>query len=342
MVSAPSDSGDAYMGVTGWNNLVPWVWVKANEVTPGNIAIDMPNYLTRRVSVIPPSKRESGRIPLQHAGLTLSLFRICMKNALLPVLVYDGPPERMKRSPNPELILTAQSLYKQFKETRDPFNEEIADSLKKSPSLRMYFAIEHTRELARVIGIPAISAPSEAEMFSAALCRDGLVNTVVSNDSDALLFGSPHVTKQLQLSKGLIHRTTLVDLERVTELDIERLRDLAMICGCDFHKQGVKGIGSRKGIILLHRHGGLESLLKARGYSSIERKEFMDGREAFDEASYISTNGIVLDLNPPLVSKLMGLLTIFMVEERAEETKLQFVRLWKQFGIHQETLEQWL
>ncbi|MFW9888374.1 MAG: hypothetical protein ACFFER_09340 [Candidatus Thorarchaeota archaeon] len=342
MVYAPSDRGDIYMGVTGWSNLVPWVWVKTNEVTPGNIAIDMPNYLTRRASVIPPSKRDGGRIPLHHAGITLSLIRMCMKNALLPVLVYDGPPERLKRNPNPELILTAQSFYKQFKETRDPFDEEIAKSLKKSPSLRMYFAIEHTRELARVLGVPAISAPSEAEMFSAALCRDGLVNTVVSNDSDALLFGSPHVTKQLQLSRGLIQRAILADLECTTGLDIERLRDLAMICGCDFHKQGVKGIGPRKGIILLQRHGGLESLLKARGYGSIERREFMNGRVAFDEASYISTNGIVLDLNPPLVSKLMGLLTIFMVEERAEQIKLQFMRLWKQFGTHQETLEQWL
>lgn len=342
MVCRPSDSGDVYMGVTGWSNLVPWVWVKAKEVTPGSIAIDMPNYLTRRVSVIPPSKRDSGRIPLQHAGMTLSLVRMCMKNALLPVLVYDGPPECMKRSPNPELILTAQSFYEQFKETRDPFDEEIANPLRKSPSLRMYFAMEHTRELARVLGVPAISAPSEAEMFSAALCRDGLVHTVVSNDSDALLFGSPHVTKQLQLSKGLILRATLADLEHTTGLDIERLRDLAMVCGCDFHKQGVKGIGPRKGIFLLQRHGSLESLLKARGYGSIERGEFMNGRVAFDEANYISTNGIILNLNPPLVSKLMELLTIFMVEERAEQIKLQFMRLWKQFGTHQETLEQWL
>ncbi|MFW9803480.1 MAG: hypothetical protein ACFFFC_12545 [Candidatus Thorarchaeota archaeon] len=248
----------------------------------------------------------------------------------------------MKRSPNPELILTAQSFYRQFKETRDPYDEEIASPLRKSPSLRMYFAIEHTRELARVLGVPAISAPSEAEMFSAVLCRDRLVNTVVSNDSDALLFGSPHVTKQLQLSKRLIHRATLADLESTTGLDLEQLRDLAVVCGCDFHRQGVKGIGPRKGMILLQRHGGLEALLKARGYGPIERREFMDGRQAFDEASYISTNGLFFDLNPPLVSKLTGMLTMFMTENRAEEITRQFVGLWRKFGTHQETLEQWL
>ncbi|MHA2021549.1 MAG: hypothetical protein ACW96N_07535, partial [Candidatus Thorarchaeota archaeon] len=159
------------MGVTGWNNLVPWTWVNVNEVTPGSIAIDMPNYLTRRVSVIPPSKRDNGRIPLQHVGMTLSLARMCLKNKLLPVFVFDGPPERMKRSPNPDLILTAQSIYRQFTNSRDPFDEDAAKILWKSPSLRMYFGAEHVRELARALGVPIISAPSEAEMFSAAMCR---------------------------------------------------------------------------------------------------------------------------------------------------------------------------
>jgi flap endonuclease-1 len=330
------------MGVTGWNNLVPWTWVNVNEVIPGSIAIDMPNYLTRRVSVIPPSKRDNGRIPLQHAGMTLSLARMCLKHKLLPVFVFDGPPERMKRSPNPDLILTAQSIYRQFTNSGDPFDEDAAKILWKSPSLRMYFASEHVRELGRALGVPIISAPSEAEMFSAAMCRDGLVNTVVSNDLDALLFGSPHVTKQLQLSKDLIHRATLIDLESTSGLDLERLRDLAIVCGCDFHQEGVKGIGPRKGTLLLQRHGSLEGLLKARGFGRIERKEFMDGREAFDEASYISTEGISLALNPPIVPRLVRMLTMIMAEESAEKISRQFVKSWRKFGTYQESLEQWL
>ncbi|MHA2300474.1 MAG: hypothetical protein ACXACD_05925, partial [Candidatus Thorarchaeota archaeon] len=317
-------------------------WVNVNEMTPGSIAIDMPNYLTRRVSVIPPSKRDSGRIPLQHVAMTLSLVRMCLKHKLLPVFVFDGPPARMKRSPNPDLILTAQSIYKQFTNLGDPFDEDAAKTLWRSQSLRMYFALEHVRELGRVLGVPVISAPSEAEMFSAAMCRDGLVNTVVSNDSDALLFGSPHVTKQLQLSKDMIHRAKLSDLEHISGLDLERLRDLAIVCGCDFHQKGVKGIGPRKGTLLLQRHGGLEALLKAKGYGRNDRKEFMDGREAYDEAGYLSTDGITLSLNPPIVPKLIRMLTMIMPEERANEIGRQFVGLWRKFGTHQESLEQWL
>ena len=330
------------MGVVGWNNLIPWTWVSVNELIPGNIAIDVPNYLTRRVSVIPHSKRDSSRIPLQHVGMTISLVRMCLKHNLLPVFVFDGPPELMKRAPNPGLILTAQSIYSRFSKSRDPYDEGAAKDLWMSPSLRLYFAAEHVRELGRALGIPTISAPSEAEMFSAVMCRDGLANTVVSNDSDSLLFGSPHVTKQLQLSRGNIHRATLKDLEATAGLDLERLRDLAIVCGCDFHKKGVKGIGPRKGALLLQRHGSLEALLKAIGYGRIDRKEFMEGREAFDEASYISTEGIVHTLNPPLYPKLVRMLSVIMAKERAEEIGHEFVKLWKRFGSHQETLEQWL
>ncbi|MHA2310790.1 MAG: hypothetical protein ACXADC_09250 [Candidatus Thorarchaeota archaeon] len=330
------------MGVKGWNNLVPWTWVGVDEVAPGNIAIDMPNYLTRRVSVVPPSKRDSGRIPLQHVGMTLSLVRSCLKHNLLPVFVFDGPPERMKRSPNPDLILAAQSIYRRFTSSRDPFDEEVAKKLWKSQSIRMYFATEHVRDFGKVLGVPTISAPSEAEMYAAVMCREGLVNTVVTNDSDALLFGSPHVTKQLHLSKGMIHRVTLSDFEVGIGLDLEQLRDLAIVCGCDFHESGVKGIGPRKGTLLLQRHGSLEGLLKAKGYGRSDRSEFIESREAFDEPSYISMDGENPTLNPPLVPKLVRMLTMIMAEERAEELAQQFVRLWKQFGTHQETLEQWL
>ncbi|MFW9847367.1 MAG: hypothetical protein ACFFD6_11505, partial [Candidatus Thorarchaeota archaeon] len=324
------------MGVRGWSDLIPWTWTSSDEVVPGRIAFDMPNYLTRRISVMRASSAEGGRIPLQHVGMTLSLVRVCLKLNTLPVLVFDGPPEQMKRSPNPDLVLMAQSLYKQFAETADPFDEEISKELRRSPSIRMYFAAEHVRELGRVLGLPTLTAPSEAELYAAIMCREGLVNTVVSNDSDALLFGSPHVTRQLQLSRNVIQRATLRELEINASLDLEGLRDLAIVCGCDFHKEGVKGIGPRKGSVLLQRYGGLEGLLKSRGYGRRDREPFIQAREVFDEAGYISVAGVSPRLNPPIIPRLVRMLTSHMAEERAEEIGRQLIGLWREFGSRQE------
>jgi len=330
------------VGVKNWGDVIPWKWESSSEIAPGTIAIDVPNYLSRRISVIKQDSGQGGRLPLTHVGLFVSIVKVTLSNHVLPVFVFDGPPETRKRNPNPELIQRASEVYKKFQQDGDPYDEELASELWKSPALRMYFAAEHMRDLGRVVGVPVLTAPSEAEMFAAVLCRDGVVNTVVSNDADALLFGSPHVTKQMQLSNGKILRTTLSEFEENLQLDVELLRDLAIVCGCDFHKEGVKGIGPRRGSVLLQKHGGLEGLLKARGFVASERVDYIEAREVFDEASYLSAEKMEFKLNPPLIPKVLRTLEAVMPAERAETTTQKITSLWRSFGNRQSTLEQWL
>lgn len=330
------------LGVKNWTDeIIPWKWRSSSEIAPGSIAIDVPNYLTRRLVVLRDDSRAAGRMPLSHVSFFINLVMITLKSHILPVFIFDGPPESRKRCPNPSLIKRASDLYAIFQREGDPYNEEISTELWKSPALRMYFAAEHLRDLGRFIGLPSLFAPSEAEMLGAALCRDKIVDTVVSNDADALLFGSPHVTKQLQLSKSKILRVTLSDIESHLQLDLEGLRDLAIVCGCDFHKDGIKGIGPRRGALLLQKYGSLEELLKARGYFSSERFDFLEAREVFDEASYLPTDRIELKLNPPLIPKIHRALGIVMSMENAEDATQKLTSLWRDFKNCQSTLEQW-
>ena len=331
------------MGVKNWgDDVIPWKWISASFVTPGAIAIDVPNYFTRRLVVMRENSEREGRIPLNHIGMFLSLHKVALCAHILPVFIFDGPPELRKRNPNPGLVEKASSFYKTFQQEGDPFNEEISAELWRSPALRAYFAAAHLKDFGSIVGVPMLTAPSEAEMFAAVLCRDGAVKTVVSNDADALLFGSPHVTKQMQLSSGRILSVALTDFEKHLGLDVELLRDLAVVSGCDFHKKGVRGIGVKRGTVLLRRYGGLEGLLKAHGYSHAERSEFIEAREVFDEASYMSAKDLCLTLNPPLVSKVIRTLETIMSSERAETIASKIVSLWRGFSNRQSTLEQWL
>jgi flap endonuclease-1 len=331
------------MGVKKWgNDVIPWKWTTTSFIAPGTVAIDVPNYLARRLSVLHNKRREDGKLPMSHVGLFLKLVIATLSSHILPVFVFDGPPESRKRSPNPSLVEKATCLYRTFQHEGDPFNEEVSRELWMSPALRAYFAAEHLRDLGSMVGVPTITAPSEAEMFAAVLCRDGVAKTVVSNDSDALLFGSPHVTKQMQLSTGRILCVTLLDFENNLGLDIELIRDLAIISGCDFHKVGVRGIGVRRGVALLQRYRGLIGVLKAQGYTSSERREFIEAREVFDEASFISADKTSVCLNPPLVSKVKRALETLMPSEQAEDFTSRIISLWRSFGNRQSTLEQWL
>jgi flap endonuclease-1 len=50
---------------------------------------------------------------------------------------------------------------------------------------------EDAKTLIKLMGMPIIEAPTEAEAQCAVMCRAGLVHAVVSEDMDTLTFGAP-------------------------------------------------------------------------------------------------------------------------------------------------------
>lgn len=302
------------------------------------MAIDTPNYLARRLSVI--KTRKIDRVPTTHVHVLVTMLLSSLRNHILPVFVFDGPPEDLKRKANPELIQEAHELYHSWVSAPDlnDFNSNLEPFL--SPALRMYFAAYHVKDICTAAGIPIVVAPSEAEMAAAALCRDGKVGTVVSNDADALLFGAPHVTRSVRLSNREIQRALLSDLRVAHDLDLEQMRDLAVICGCDFHKKGIHGMGPRKGAIALKRHGGLESLLRAIGLARSEMAQYIKARDVFDEANYLRIN-VDLRLQPPVTARVIRLIECALGHEMAVRRATEMLALWKNFGRVQMTLEGW-
>ncbi|MHA1247675.1 MAG: hypothetical protein ACTSPE_10140 [Candidatus Thorarchaeota archaeon] len=327
------------MGVRNFR-FIPWSWSSLDEIR-GAVAIDVPNYMTRRIAVLR-HKRGTERVPLQHVRILMGIVRSALGRNILPVFVLDGPPERLKRKPNPSLVQLAHRLYSSFSSSLDPYDEEIVEVLSESPAVRHYFIQSHIRDLASAMGVPAVLAPSEAELYAAVMCRDALVKTVVTNDVDAFLFGSPHVTKQLVLTRSTILRATLDGVLHVTELSLSQLRDLAVLLGCDFHKEGLHGVGPHRGILLLRRHGDLESVLRSQGLRSSEREVFLSARLAYDEADYVKPTESELELNAPLPDRLAEMLRPALGQEAAASLVRELLVLWRRFSRRQTRLEEWL
>ena len=328
------------LGVKNWTYILCWRTESIDNLAVPAIAFDVPNYISRRISAIGDYQKFRERIPMIHVTLMIGTIKAAIKQHITPVLIFDGPPERLKRAPNPQLIQQAYELYSVFKKDQTPNNPELAQVLYESPALRLYFVTHHLKDLCNALGIPVITAPSEAEMTAAALCRDGLVGTVVSNDADTLLFGSTHVTKGLRLMKNQMESISLDDVLSSLNLTLDQLRDLAILCGCDFHN-GVKGIGPRRGTVLLNRHGNLENALKAIGMQASERESYLIAREIFGEADLVDGKSFNFTLNAPITSTVERILTIVRGKDWAERTAIEFVRLRKDFGVQQSTLEAW-
>ncbi|MDH4215085.1 MAG: hypothetical protein OEV85_14305, partial [Candidatus Thorarchaeota archaeon] len=77
------------MGVKNWGkDVIPWKWTTSAGIIPGTVAIDVPNYLTRRMAVLQSKREENGKLPLSHVGLFLSLVKITLGNQILPVFIF--------------------------------------------------------------------------------------------------------------------------------------------------------------------------------------------------------------------------------------------------------------
>jgi flap endonuclease-1 len=142
--------------------------------------------------------------------------------------------------------------------------------------------VDDSKTLLDALGIAWVQAPSEGEAQAAFMASKEEVWGVASQDHDSLLFGAPRMVKNLAITgrRKLPRRNTyvevepkVVDLARVLgELSLtrEQLIDLGILIGTDFNPDGVKGIGPKTAVKLLHEHGTLEKIMASNPDMSIQ------------------------------------------------------------------------
>jgi len=101
---------------------------------------------------------------------------------------------------------------------------------------------EEVIQLLQLFGIPYIEAPAEAEAQCAALEELGLVDGIVTEDSDVFVFGGKTVYKNIFDEKLYAECYLAQDAEKEMALGRNAIVALAMLLGCDY-TEGVKGVG---------------------------------------------------------------------------------------------------
>lgn len=143
------------------------------------------------------------------------------------------------------------------------------------------------------MGVPFVTAETEAESQCAHMAKQGIVYAVATEDMDALTFGSSILLRNLLSSASKLiffylfinYRNLPIvefNLEKVlTSLEIDmvtvnkfkclkiflKFTDLCILMGCDYCPT-IKGIGPNKGIELLKKYGSIENIIKSTQYKS--------------------------------------------------------------------------
>src|SRR5690606_19751813 len=86
--------------------------------------------------------------------------------------------------------------------------------------------IDECKALLEHFGLPYITAPQEAEAQCATLLADGLVDGIITDDSDIFLFGGDRVYKNFFNPSKQVEVYLFRDLESELALSRERLIDL--------------------------------------------------------------------------------------------------------------------
>lgn len=120
------------------------------------------------------------------------------------------------------------------------------------------------KKLLKLMGLPVIEAPCEAEAQCAQLCKDGKVHAVATEDMDALTFAAPRLIRHLSSGSG--ETTQEYNLEKVIrglELNThDEFIDLCILMGCDYC-ESIKGIGGKKGLDLIKKHKSIEKIVES-------------------------------------------------------------------------------
>jgi len=121
------------------------------------------------------------------------------------------------------------------------------------------------KELLRLMGIPIVDAPCEAEAQCAELAKKGKVFGVATEDMDALTFRTPRLIRKLTSAQGKDKDPIVeIDVELVLvgmNLTYEQFVDLCILCGCDYCNS-IKSIGPKTALKLVRQYTSIENIVK--------------------------------------------------------------------------------
>lgn len=258
---------------------------------------------------------EDGKETSHLIGMFYRTIRI-VENGMKPVYVFDGKPPDLK----------GDELDKRL-EAREKAQKQVEDSGTAADAARferrtVHATKEHNEEakkLLRLMGIPVVEAPSEAEATCAALAKSGKVWASGSEDMDTLTFGSNVLLRHLTAGDQKKNPIMEIDLHKALdqmELSMPEFIDLCILLGCDYCTP-IRGMGPQTALKLIREHRSIENIqaaLEKQGGKLQIPEDFPTDivRNLFVNPEVIDPNEVQLKWSPPDVEGLVD----FMVKEK--------------------------
>ncbi|MBS3167061.1 flap endonuclease-1 [Candidatus Woesearchaeota archaeon] len=248
------------------------------ELGGKKVAIDSSNVIYQFLSSIRQRdgtllQDSQGRVTSHLQGLLTRTTNLMKKNVKL-VFVFDGKSPELKKSERKYRDDKKKEAEKMFELAKEEGNEELMYKYSRQSIRMSQEIIDESKEFIKALGIPIVQALYEAEAQAAALCKEGMVDYVGSQDADALVFGSPNLLRNLTLAQKrktssgayISINPELIKLEDTLEslgIDYSQFISLAILVGTDFNQGGVKGVGPKNALKIVKEYKKPEKIFEA-------------------------------------------------------------------------------
>ncbi|OBT68920.1 flap endonuclease-1 [Pseudogymnoascus sp. 23342-1-I1] len=231
---------------------------------------------------------ESGETTSHLLGMFYRTLRI-VDNGIKPVYVFDGAPPKLKSGELAKRFARKAEATEGLEEAKETGT---AEDVEKFSRRTVRVSRQHNAEcqqLLKLMGIPYIIAPTEAEAQCAVLARAGKVYAAASEDMDTLCFDSPILIRHLTFSEARKEPIQEIYVDKVLEglgMDRKQFVDLCILLGCDY-LDPIPKIGPNTALKLIREHGSLEKVVEwinnddKHKYTIPEDWPYADARELF-------------------------------------------------------------
>ncbi|KAG4111682.1 hypothetical protein ERO13_D13G117100v2 [Gossypium hirsutum] len=206
---------------------------------------------------------EAGEVTSHLQGMFTRTIRL-LEAGMEPIYVFDGHPPDLKKKVLVKRYSKRANATEDLQQAMETGNKDDIEKFSKRTVKVTKQHNEDCKRLLRLMGVPAIEAPSEAEAQCAALCKSGKVYAVASEDMDSLTFGAPRFLRHLMGPGSRKVPVLEFEVGKVLEelnLTMDQFIDLCILSGSDYC-ESIRGIGGQTALKLIRQQGSIEHILQ--------------------------------------------------------------------------------
>ncbi|CAH2986804.1 unnamed protein product [Chilo suppressalis] len=301
------------MGILGLSKLIA-------DIAPQAIKeMEIKNYFGRKIAIDASMSLYQFLIAVRSEGAQLTsvdgettshlmgtFYRTIrlVENGIKPVYVFDGKPPELKSHQLNKRAERREEAEKELQKATESGDQAQIEKFNRRLVKVTKQHGEEARELLKLMGIPVVEAPCEAEAQCAALVKAGKVFATATEDMDALTFGASVLLRHLTFSEARKMPVQEFHLDNVLNglgLQQQEFIDLCILMGCDYCGS-IRGVGPKRAIELIRQHRSLEEILKnidTNKYPPPEDWDYKNARRLFLEPEVTDPKDIEIKWTDP-------------------------------------------